>query len=136
MWGRSRPIGEIGGRNILVLATCSVSGFEQVGLLAPQGVFQSADGVLHFALELIGFAFAFELAVAGHLSNNFLHFALGLPGRALDAIFVHHNGLQYFERSANIGGPSRDTTKISDHYYTASTWPSRLRCFAGPSGVI
>jgi hypothetical protein len=34
-------------------------------------------------------------------------------------------GLQYFERSANISGPSRDATKISDHYDTGSTWPSR-----------
>jgi hypothetical protein len=70
--GTIGPIGGIGGQNILVLATCSVSGFEQVGLLAPQGVFQSADGVLHFALELIGFSFAFELAVAGHLPTTSL----------------------------------------------------------------
>ena len=48
---------------------------------------------------LISFAFAFELAVAGYLSDNFLHFAFGLLSRALDAIFVHHHGLQYFERS-------------------------------------
>jgi len=33
------------------------------------------------ALELISFAFAFELAV-GYLSDNFLHFALGLLSRA------------------------------------------------------
>lgn len=56
-----------------------------VGSLAPQSVFQSANGVLHLALELISFAFAFELAVAGYLSSNFLHFALGLLSRALDA---------------------------------------------------
>jgi hypothetical protein len=31
-------------------------------------------------LELISFAIAFELAVVGHLSNNFVHFALGLLG--------------------------------------------------------
>ena len=59
--------------------------------LAPQSVLQSANSVLHFALELISLAVAFELAVAGYLSNDFLHFALGLLGRALDAIF----GLQY-----------------------------------------
>jgi hypothetical protein len=40
------------------------------GLLAPQSVFQSANGVLHLALKLISFAFAFELAVAGYLSNT------------------------------------------------------------------
>src|ERR1700730_14732385 len=68
--------------------------------LAPQSVFQSANGVLHFALELISFAFAFELAVTGYLSDNFLHFALGLLSRASDAIFVHR--LQYFERSRII----------------------------------
>jgi hypothetical protein len=50
-----------------------------VGSLAPQSVFQSANGVLHLAFELISFAFAFELAVAGYLSNNFLHFAIGAP---------------------------------------------------------
>jgi hypothetical protein len=47
-----------------------------VGSLAPQSVFQSANRVLHFALDLISFAFAFELAVAGYLSNNFFHFPL------------------------------------------------------------
>jgi len=56
-------------------------------LLAPQSVFQSANGVLRFALKLISFAFAFELAVAGYLPNNFLHLALALLSRALDAIF-------------------------------------------------
>src|SRR6266403_19804 len=88
------------------------------GSLAPQSVFQSANGVLHFAFELISFAFAFELAVAGYLSDNLLHFALGLLSRALDAIFVHHNGLQYFERSRIIDGRNRYAAEISDHYYT------------------
>jgi hypothetical protein len=41
------------------LASVSPAG---VGSLAPQSVFQPANGVLHFALELISFAFAFELA--------------------------------------------------------------------------
>src|ERR1700730_15688311 len=95
----------------------------QVGSLAPQGVFQSAHGVLHFALELIGLAFAFELAVAGHLSDNFLHFALGLLSRASDAIFVHHNGLQCFERSRIISRHDGDATTISDHYYTDTACP-------------
>ena len=81
--GTSAPIGEISGRNILAC---------RARLLAPQGVFQPADGALHFALEPVGFAFAFELAVADCLSNNLLHFALGLRSRASDAIFVHHNG--------------------------------------------
>jgi hypothetical protein len=97
-----------------------------VGSLAPQSVFQSANGVLHFALELISFAFAFELAVAGYLSDNFLQFALGLLSRALDAIFVHHNGLQYFERSRIIDRGTRYATEISDRYYTDTAWPSRL----------
>jgi Natural resistance-associated macrophage protein-like len=95
-----------------------------VGSRAPQSVFQSANGVLHFALELISFAFAFELAVAGYLSDNFLQFAPGLLSRALDAIFVHHNGLQYFERSRIIDGRNRYGTEISDHYYTDTVWPS------------
>src|ERR1700738_4973757 len=72
------------------------------GSLAPQSVLQSANSVLHFALKLISLSFAFELAVASYLSNDFLHFALGLLGRALDAIFVHHDGLQYFEHSRNV----------------------------------
>ena len=71
---------------------------------------------------LISFAFAFELAVAGYLSDNFLHFAPGLLSRALDAIFVHHNG-QYFERSRIIDGRNRYGTEISDHYYTAPLGP-------------
>ena len=41
-----------------------------VGSLAPQSVFQPSNGVLHFALELISFAFAFELAYAGYLSRS------------------------------------------------------------------
>jgi hypothetical protein len=87
------------------------------GSLAPQSVFQSADGVLHFALELISFAFAFELAVAGYLSNHFLHFALGLISRASDAVLVH-NGLQYFQHSRIINRHSFYATEISDQYYT------------------
>jgi hypothetical protein len=70
----------------------------------------------HFALELISFALAFELAVAGYLSDNFLHFAHGLLSGALDAIFVHHNGLQYFERSRIINRRNGYATKISEHY--------------------
>ena len=78
-----------------------------MGSLAPQGIFQSADGILHFALNLTSFAFACELPVAGYLSNDFFHLALGLLSRALDAIFVHHNCLQYFERSRTIDGRNR-----------------------------
>src|SRR3954470_11855339 len=63
--------------------------------LAPQGILKSANGVLHLALELISFALTFHLIIAGDLSNNFLHFALGLLSRALDAILVHHSGLQF-----------------------------------------
>jgi hypothetical protein len=85
---------------------------------------------------LVGLAFAFELAVAGYFSNNFLRFALGLRNRALDAIFVHHDGLQYFDPTPIVNGPNRDATKISDHYYTDAAWLSRLRCFAGSPGVI
>jgi hypothetical protein len=95
-----------------------------MGSLAPQGIFQSADGILHFALNLTSFAFACELPVAGYLSNDFFHLALGLLSRALDAIFVHHNGLQYFERSRIIDGRNRYATEISDHYYTDTAWPS------------
>src|ERR1700730_9421182 len=89
-----------------------------VGSPAPQSVFQSANGVLHFALKLISFAFAFKLVVAGYLSDNFLHFALGLLSRASDAIFVHHNSLQYLERSQIINRRNCHATKFSGQYYT------------------
>jgi hypothetical protein len=62
-----------------------------MGSLAPQRIFQSADGILHFALNLTSFAFACELPVAGYLSNSF---TLPLACSALGSIFVHHNGLQ------------------------------------------
>ena len=40
--------------------------------------------------------------------------------------FAVGRGLQYF----------RDATKISDHYYTDSAWPSRLGCLCRSPGVI
>jgi hypothetical protein len=53
----------------------------RMGSLAPQGI---ADGILHFALNLTSFAFACELPVAGYLSNDFFHLALGLLSTRID----------------------------------------------------
>ena len=62
----------------------------RMGSLSPQGIFQSADGILHFALNLTSFAFACELPVAGYLSNDFFHLALSLLSTQI--VFVHHDG--------------------------------------------
>src|SRR5450830_795504 len=58
-------------------------------LLAAQCVLDAADGVLHLAFYLVALALGFELGIAQYLASNFLHFALGLFSRALDAVFVH-----------------------------------------------
>jgi hypothetical protein len=77
--------------------------------------------VLHFALKLISFAFAFGLAVAGYLSNNFLHFSLGLLSRALDAIFstTFFAPILATKRLALRAGESGD--KYSKHCCAAAT---------------
>jgi hypothetical protein len=48
-----------------------------------------ADGVLDLAGRLVGLAFSLHLGVAGDLADSVLHGALGLLGRACNAIFVH-----------------------------------------------
>src|ERR1019366_10159883 len=58
-------------------------------LLAAQCVLDAADGVLHLAFYLVALGLGFELGIAQYLASNFLHFALGLFSRALDAVFVH-----------------------------------------------
>src|SRR5664280_3277399 len=58
-------------------------------LLAAQCVLDAADGVLHLAFYLVALALGFQLGIAHYLAGNFLHFALGLFSRALDAVFVH-----------------------------------------------
>jgi hypothetical protein len=57
------------GRNCIAEGAFSWRVRLRMGSLAPQGIFQSADGILHFAVNLI--AFACELPVAGYLSNDF-----------------------------------------------------------------
>src|SRR5213078_3089444 len=51
--------------------------------------FQSADRVLDLALDLVGFAFGLHLLIAERLAGGLLHLALGLFGRAFNAVFVH-----------------------------------------------
>jgi hypothetical protein len=57
--------------------------------LAADGILQTADGVLDFALDLIGLTFILGLGVTGNFAGPFLDFAFGLLGRTLDTIFVH-----------------------------------------------
>src|SRR5262245_52693512 len=59
-------------------------------LLSAQRVLEATDGVLHLAFYLVGLALGFGLLVAGGFARPFLDFALGLLGRALDAILVDH----------------------------------------------
>src|ERR1700722_12366763 len=59
-------------------------------LFAAHGVLEAADRVLHFALDLVGLAFILRLLVSQDLAGPFLHLALGLLGRAFDAILVNH----------------------------------------------
>src|SRR5437588_4857376 len=58
--------------------------------LTANGVFHAANRVLHLAFELIGFAFAFGLGIAGDLAGCFLGFASNLFGRTFDAILINH----------------------------------------------
>src|SRR5215469_18001292 len=59
-------------------------------LFLANGVFQTADRVLYFALNLVGIAFTFCFCVAGGLARPFFGFALCLLGRAFDAILIDH----------------------------------------------
>src|SRR5581483_2135925 len=53
------------------------------------GILDAADGVLRLAGDLVGFAFALQLGIAGHLADGFLHFAFGRFEAAFEAVFVH-----------------------------------------------
>src|SRR5215510_14814623 len=69
-------------------------------LLAARSVLQAADRIAHFALHLLAFAFGLRLLVAGRLAGPLLHLALGLLGRAFDAILVNHVCLLLQARTA------------------------------------
>ena len=60
-------------------------------LLAANGILDAANRVLNLARNLVGFAFRFELRIAGDLASNFLDDALRLIGCAFDPVFVHEN---------------------------------------------
>ena len=64
--------------------------FRSEDLLALERILDAADGVLDLAFYLIGLAFAFRLLVAGHLPNDFLHFAFRLFQRTFHAVSVDH----------------------------------------------
>jgi hypothetical protein len=44
-------------------------------LLPAQRVLDAANGVLNFALDLVGLSFAFELGIAGDLPSDLFHLA-------------------------------------------------------------
>lgn len=48
---------------------------------------------LHFAFNLVGFAFALKAFVATQFARSFLDFALALLCSAFDLIFVHNDPL-------------------------------------------
>ena len=52
-------------------------------------IFQTTDGVLHFAGGLVGLAFGLELLITRHFAGRFLHSAFGLLSCALDSILIH-----------------------------------------------
>jgi hypothetical protein len=62
-------------------------------LFAAQSVFCSADRALNFAFGLIQYAFGLKFRVPGHFAGSFFDCALGLIGRAVDAILIHFGGL-------------------------------------------
>jgi len=59
-------------------------------LFFANGVFQTTNGILDFALNLVCLSFIFGLGVAHGFAGSFLHFALGLLGRAFDATLINH----------------------------------------------
>src|SRR4030081_242383 len=64
--------------------------FRTEDLLALERILDAADSVLDLALHLIGLAFAFRLLVAGHLPNDFFHFAFPLFQGTFHAVSVDH----------------------------------------------
>ena len=57
--------------------------------ISAQSVFDAADRIFDFALELIGLAFALKLAVAGQIPDHLFHLAVRLFGRAFDPILIN-----------------------------------------------
>jgi len=60
-----------------------------VPLVAARRVFDAANGILNFALGLIGSTRRLELGIASDFSGRLFDNALGLVGRPFDPIFVH-----------------------------------------------
>jgi hypothetical protein len=58
-------------------------------LFAAKRILQATDGALHFAYCFVGLAFGLEFGIACQFANCFLHGALGLLGRTLNAILIH-----------------------------------------------
>src|SRR5450830_1845601 len=90
-------------------------------LLAAQCVLDAADGVLHLAFYLVALALGFQLGIAQYLASNFLHFALGLFSRALDAVFVHF--------SLHMSPPSQRRQKTRVPYWN----PAKRNKFNDPT---
>src|SRR5262245_51630664 len=62
--------------------------------LAAHRILDAADRVLHLPLDLIGLAFALELAIPGDFAGDLFGLAFCLLRRALDSILVDHDDLQ------------------------------------------
>src|ERR1017187_9254559 len=52
-------------------------------------VFDTADGVLNLALNLVGLALRLQLGVTGRLADRLLHCAFDLLRRSNDPVLVH-----------------------------------------------
>jgi hypothetical protein len=59
------------------------------GLFPAQGILQTANRILHFANNLLGLAFSFQLLIAEQFSDDFLHGSFGLLCRTFDSILIH-----------------------------------------------
>src|SRR5579862_3867234 len=77
-------------------------------------VFDATDRVLHVALEFLGAAFAFHLAVAEHFARRLLCRARDFLRRAFDTIFVDHRSLL----SRVVG--ARDRRQLSQYLGAAA----------------
>jgi hypothetical protein len=88
-------------------------------LFAARSILQSADGVLHLAGSLVGFAFSFQFLVAEGLSGRFLNTALDLLRRPFDTIFIHFDFSFFdaFQESTVRWADRSGSTKWRDRGY-------------------
>jgi hypothetical protein len=88
-----------------------------LALFASDSVLHSANGILHFARNLVGPAFIFQLLVAEDLPNSFFNCSLGLLCRAFDSIFVHCRVLLLLDYIDNSFGFVSFQSRRTDLFY-------------------